>query len=271
MKERGFTPGIVSRGYRGRRSVDTTPVYFDSDPALVGDEAPLLAMRTDCPVVVSTDRVDAVRELLAENACDVVISDDGLQHYALSRDFEIVVVDGERGFGNGRCLPAGPLREPVSRLREVDVVVANGRAECVPDAWIMELAPTAFVNMRSGERIAASDFAADGTNRVHAFAGIGNPQRFFASLERLGLTGEFVAFPDHHEFVAADLAFDDELPIVVTEKDATKIRRFGDRDVPPHCWYLEIDVVMPQAACDAIGRALNARAIVPQRKWVAQA
>src|SRR5262249_46378242 len=158
-----------------------------------------------------------------ERACDIVICDDGLQHYALARDIEIAVVDGERRFGNGRCLPAGPLREPVARLDEVDFVVANGRASN-PNEWTMAIAPSAFVNLRSGERLTPDAFMADVPPRVHAVAGIGNPQRFFDTLCALGIEVDQRPFPDHHVFVAADFAFADGAPVIVTEKDAVKIR-----------------------------------------------
>ncbi len=263
LKGRGFRPGIVSRGYAGRRSIDTMSVDDESDPAAVGDEAPLLLARTNVPVVVSGDRADAVRQLLAEHRCDIVVSDDGLQHYALARDIEIALIDGERGFGNGRCLPAGPLREPVSRLDEVDLVIANGDADCAPNAWVMTIVPTAFVNVKSGERIDAQAFAGDALGRVHALAGIGNPRRFFATLARLGIEGDFVALADHHEFAASDLRFDDTRPVIVTEKDATKIRRLDPDAVPAQCWYLEIDAELPAGAQDALAARLADRGIVP--------
>jgi tetraacyldisaccharide 4'-kinase len=263
LAARGFRPGIVSRGYGGRRSPAALFVTQDSDPDTVGDEASLLARRTGCPVVVAADRVEAVRRLVDETTCDIVISDDGLQHYALSRDVEIVLIDGERGFGNGRSLPAGPLREPVSRLREVDFVVANGCASGSSDReWVMEVVPRAFVNLRSGERVQAADFRA---TRVHAVAGIGNPERFFATLRKLGIGGEFIALDDHHRFSPGDLAFDDDAPVVMTEKDATKVTWMTQDDLPAQCWYLEIDVVLSERAEAALADCLAARGIAGER------
>ena len=263
LAARGFRPGIVSRGYGGKRPAAALFVTQDADPAVVGDEAPLLARRTGCPVVVATDRVEAVRQLVEETECDIVISDDGLQHYALSRDVEIVLIDGERGFGNGRSLPAGPMREPVSRLGEVDFIVANGCASgCNEREWVMEVVPRAFVNLRSGERVQAADFPA---THVHALAGIGNPERFFSTLQKLGIDGDRTALDDHHRFSPGDLAFDDDAPVVMTEKDATKVMWMTQDDVPAQCWYLEIDVALSERAEAALAECLVTRGIVAER------
>ncbi len=260
LTARGFRPGIVSRGYGGNRSAKPLLVTAQSDPEQAGDEAPLLAARTGCPVVVATDRVEATRRLLEIHTCDVVISDDGLQHYALSRDIEIVLIDGVRGFGNGRCLPAGPLREPVSRLESVDFIVATGCASgCVAVEWVMQVVPRAFINVRSGER---REIAAFPAARVRAIAGIGNPDRFFDTLRQLEFDVDPVALEDHHRFAASDLQFEDAAPIVITEKDATKVRRMRDEDVPEQCWYLEIDVVLSEPAQTALAECLASRGIV---------
>ena len=266
LRQRGFRPGIVSRGYRGRREVDALDVYADTDALSAGDEAPLLAARTGCPVVVATDRVEAVRKLLGANDCDVVISDDGLQHYALSRDIEIVVVDGDRRFGNGRCLPAGPLREPIARLDEVDFIVANGGGSGDAREWTMTIEPRAFVNLRSGERLNPEAFAAEPALRVHALAGIGNPQRFFDTLAALGIDVDPLALDDHHQFVPGDLAFPDAWPIVVTEKDAVKIRALPDDNVPERLWYLEVDATLSPEAERALADCLAVRGIAPHRQ-----
>ena len=266
LRQRGFRPGIVSRGYRGRREVDALDVYADTDALSAGDEAPLLAARTGCPVVVATDRVEAVRKLLGANDCDVVISDDGLQHYALSRDIEIVVVDGDRRFGNGRCLPAGPLREPIARLDEVDFIVANGGSSGDAREWTMSIEPRAFVNLRSGERLNPEAFAAEPALRVHALAGIGNPKRFFDTLAALGMDVDPRPLDDHHRFVPGDLAFADAWPIVVTEKDAVKIRALPEGDVPQQLWYLEIDATLSPEAERALAACFTARGIAPHRQ-----
>lgn len=217
---RGFRPGIVSRGYGASvRAPREVPVQADA--ARYGDEPVLLAERSGVPVWVGIDRVAAARGLLRQHPeCDVVLCDDGLQHYRLARDFEICVEDA-RGDGNGLLLPAGPLREPASR--EVDATVLND-APPRPGTYAMRLAPAGLYALDDPARSVAPQALAG--LRLHAAAAIGNPQRFFATLRSMGL--EFVAhaFPDHHAYAARDLAFPDCDCIVVTEKDAVKLRRF---------------------------------------------
>jgi tetraacyldisaccharide 4'-kinase len=232
----GYRPGVVARGYKGRATHWPQPVRADSDPLIAGDEAVLLAGRCGCPVMVAPDRVAAARALLEQDRCDLIVSDDGLQHYALERDIEIVVIDGERRFGNGFCLPAGPLREPSGRLTEVDLVVANGsggRGE-YPMAMRLERA----ISLESG--IAPRELASFNRQCVHAVAGIGNPGRFFARLRQAGLRLEEHVFPDHHVYVEADLDFGDDRPVVMTEKDAVKCRNFGLRNG----WYIPVTIEM---------------------------
>ena len=226
LRDRGFHPGIISRGYGG--SAEAPRVVLASDAAaLVGDEPLLLARRSGCPVWIARRRVAAARALLAAHPeCDVLIADDGLQHYRLARDFEIAVMD-ERGVGNGWFLPAGPLREPLSRLAGVDAIVLNG-GKCpaqgaLPQSvpWYpMKLFGTAFHRLDAPADVCS--VAELRGKRLHAIAGIGNPQRFFDHLRRLGL--EFIAhpFPDHHRFRAADLEFPDADALLMTEKDAVK-------------------------------------------------
>lgn len=224
----GRNPGIVSRGYRGDSAV-VAEVSADSDPAAVGDEPLLLARHSGCPVFVGRDRPAAARALLAAHPlCDVILADDGLQHYRLRRDVEIAVFD-ERGVMNGWCLPAGPLREPVSRVAQVAAIVLNGSAASP--------APTldrpVFVMRLHGERFyrlddprttcGPADLAA---GKLHAVAGIGAPQRFFDHLRRMGLDFVWHAFPDHHDFRAEDLAFSGDA-ILTTEKDAVKLARLS--------------------------------------------
>ncbi len=221
LRARGHRPGIVSRGYGASVSSHRGPpleVGIGSDPALVGDEPLLLARRSGCPVWVAADRVAACRALCARHPeCDVIVLDDGLQHYRLARDLEIAVVDA-RGFGNGRLFPAGPLREPVSRLASVDAVVCNGASGVQGHA--MRLEGGQFLRLDgSGGPV---DAAALGARRVHAVAGIGDPPRFFRHLEGLGLEVIAHPFPDHHAYVAADLEFGEDAPVVMTEKDAVK-------------------------------------------------
>ena len=231
--------GIVSRGYGGRASYPLS-VSPATPAAECGDEAAMIARRSGCPVVVDPNRPQAVEKLLSIAEVEVVIADDGLQHYALQRDVEIAVVDGLRGVGNGLCLPAGPLREPLSRLRECHWVVANGASsKLVPNASTMSARATAVVNVASGERVDPGAFVAKYGNRVVGIAGIGNPRRFQATLSSIGLAPELRTFPDHHRFAPGDLDVGDRVAIV-TEKDAEKIRTLDG--VGPDCWYLEIDV-----------------------------
>ena len=246
LQSLGMKPGIVSRGYGGR-----APEYpFEVDEAALaseaGDEPVMIRARTGCPLVVDPDRVGAVKRLLERHDCDIVIADDGLQHYALARDMEIALIDGERGLGNGRCLPAGPLREPVSRLNEVDLVVVNGASDlALPSVSApviaMRLAPTRFVRLGdSPDKAKAEDAHFFAGQAVHAVAGIGNPQRFFNALAGLGAKPVCHAFPDHHEFRAGDLEFGDDLPIIMTEKDAVRLPAMAALPSGSPLWYLEV-------------------------------
>ena len=227
----GRHPGFVSRGH-GRRGGDVREARAGDDPADVGDE-PLLLAATGFPVVVGADRVAAARALIERHPhVDVVIADDGLQHYRLARDVEIAVVDESRGTGNGRMLPAGPLREPVSRLAEVDAVVrlVDGEAASPPDHGGRDTTMThRVVAIRSlADPSRAVDPSQWPRGRVHAVAGIGNPARFFATLARIGIEAVPHAFHDHHDYVAADLDFPGAAAIVMTAKDAVKCARFDD-------------------------------------------
>jgi tetraacyldisaccharide 4'-kinase len=223
LKQQGYRPGIVSRGYGGGANHWPQQVRPDSDPRMVGDEAILLARRCACPMSVGPDRVAAATALLEYTDCDIIVSDDGMQHYALGRDVEIAVVDGVRRFGNGHCLPAGPLREPQSRLQTVDMVITNGVAGV--REYSMKLEPDMLWNLSSSrEHKTLSAFRG---KTVHAVAGIGNPQRFFAQLGESGIHVIEHPFPDHHHFNAADIQFNDELPVLMTEKDAVKCLDFA--------------------------------------------
>ena len=232
LRDDGYRPGIVSRGYGGQYQDGPRLVTPDSNPVEVGDEPVLLARRCRCPVVVAPDRAAAAHYLLDRNDCNVVLSDNGLQHYALARDIEIVVVDGMRRFGNGACLPAGPLREPLSRLNKVDFIVANGAARS--GEYLMTLAGERAVNLTDAQvSCALSVFCGD---LVHAVAGIGNPGRFFAYLRERGIRVLEDVFPDHYVYTAGDLTFGDDLPVLMTEKDAVKCRTVAhDR-----FWYVPV-------------------------------
>lgn len=233
-----FKPGIISRGYAGAPQQQARRVEPDSEPDQVGDEPVLLAQRTGCPVAVAPDRAKAAQELLQQTDCDILLSDDGLQHTSLARDIEIVVIDGVRRFGNHHCLPAGPLREPVDRINTVDLVVANGDAAA--GEFLMEYTslPVRSLDGRQERELASFRLQA-----VHAVAAIGNPGRFFSMLRQNGINIEEHAFPDHHGFRRSDLEFGDSAAVLMTEKDAVKCRRFELENA----WYVPIDVKMPEA------------------------
>jgi tetraacyldisaccharide 4'-kinase len=237
LRHHGYWPGIISRGYGGLAQHYPQRVYPTSDPNLVGDEAVLLSQRTACPLVVGPDRAAAAQALLTHSDCNVLLSDDGLQHYALGRDIEILVVDGIRRFGNGHCLPAGPLREPLSRLQTADLIVING-GNAQEGEFAMRLHLQAARCLKSGAAYSLKKFS---HAMVHGVAGIGNPERFFIQLREQGLTVCQHPFPDHHCFQPKDLAFEDSQPVLMTEKDAVKCTRFA-RD---HYWYVPIDASLP--------------------------
>lgn len=241
LRQQGFHPAIISRGYGGSAG-NIMSVHAGSDPALTGDEPVLLARRSQCPVWIGRDRVATASALLAAHPqCDVIISDDGLQHYRLQRDVEIAVIDGERGFGNGRLLPAGPLREAGARLQTVDAVVVNGDSYACPTAFAMQLKADAFLNLLDPAQTASmADFAG---KSIHAIAGIGNPARFFQQLRNLGLQFRQQAFPDHHAFKASDLQSLHADAILMTEKDAVKCAAFAQQN----WWYLPVSAVVDQA------------------------
>ena len=234
LLENGWHPGIISRGYGGTSS-SAQAVYSTSSPNDVGDEAVLMAQRKLCPVWIGHDRPAVARALLSAcPECDVILSDDGLQHYRLQRDVEIVVVDGIRRFGNGWLLPAGPLREPVSRLKQVDAIVINGGI-AGPNEFAMLLQGATFYNLLNpGVTAQTSDFL--GQNLL-AIAGIGHPERFFTHLKDLGLKIQAHPFPDHHYFTSKDLGFADADAVLMTEKDAVKCTGFATEK----CWVLRVD------------------------------
>ena len=232
-----YKPGIVSRGYAGAGQKRARRVSPDSDPALVGDEPVLLAQRTGCPVAVAPDRATAAQALLRQTDCDILLSDDGLQHAALARDIEIVVIDGARRLGNRRCLPAGPLREPPARLATVDMVVANGRAAA--HEYLMEYTSLPVKSLDGGRERELADFRGQ---TVHAVAAVGNPGRFFSMLRQQGITVEEHAFPDHYGFRQSDLEFGDSAAVLMTEKDAVKCRGFA----LDNAWYAPVDVKLPE-------------------------
>ncbi|WP_058835004.1 tetraacyldisaccharide 4'-kinase [Luteimonas abyssi] len=250
LREAGFTPGVASRGY-GREQGDGAQWVDAGTPvARAGDEPLLIARRTGVRVRVDRDRAAAARALAAAG-CDVVVCDDGLQHYRLRRDLEIEVIDGRRGYGNGRLIPAGPLREPETRAAEVDFRVLNTGADAPDDAgfgqWPMRLSTQRALPLVGVRAIGLSAFSG---RRVHAVAGIGDPERFFASLRAHGIAVVPHAFPDHHRFVTEDLQFGSDLPVLMTEKDAVKCAAFAterhfsvpaDAQLPEAFWVALLD------------------------------
>jgi tetraacyldisaccharide 4'-kinase len=227
----GFKPGVVTRGYGGS-SRQARLIDSSADPNAVGDEPLLLVRRTGAPVAVGRDR-PAASQLLLDAGCNVVVSDDGLQHYALARDCEIAVIDGDRGFGNGWLLPAGPLREPKNRLKRVDAVVVNGGAEPVEGALCMRLEAKVAVRVTGGPAKPLQEFAG---LSVHAVAGIGNPERFFNMLRTHGIVVTGHPLPDHARLKGADISFADQRPVLMTEKDAVKCAGFAG----PQHWYVPV-------------------------------
>ncbi len=240
LKQAGYKPAIISRGYGGRERGGAQRVTSDSDAASVGDEAVLLVRRCHCPMSVAPNRVAAAQLVLENTGCDIIVCDDGLQHYALARDIEIAVIDGVRRFGNGYCLPAGPLREPPSRLDSVDFVVVNGEAAKVGEIirqtqFSMRLHPGALRQVSDDNKMC--DLSVFHGQVVHAVAGIGHPARFFQHLKESGIKVIEHAFPDHHPFTAQDLQFGVNASVIMTEKDAVKCRDFAGEN---H-WYMPVD------------------------------
>ena len=255
LQQAGFAPGIVSRGYGSRAPHYPFLVSADKKPQHCGDEPLLMAIRTGVPVVIDADRMAAARQLVEHHRCDVIVSDDGLQHYALQRDIEIVVVDGQRGFANRLLLPAGPLREPVSRLQQVDFVIGNGgepELDCSASRHSMQLQPSALTQLNGERSVVPEDWPH--SRQVHAVAGIGNPQRFYQTLRQLDLAPIEHDFGDHHDYVAEDLHFDDNLPVIMTEKDAVKVRAIN---APQNSWYVPVSAVVDGDCLDKIVQRLQ--------------
>jgi len=238
LKAAGYSPGIISRGYGGIASSWPQQVRADSDARVVGDEAKILAARTDCPVAVGPKRVDSALALIKHHGCDIIISDDGLQHYALQRDIEIVLIDGERRQGNGYLLPAGPLREPVERLKSVDFIVCNGLA----NKGEFPLQIDGDIAVRINDESKQKELRELGNHPCHALAGLGNPARFFAHLKKFGLAFDSHTFPDHYIYTQQDISFDDDNQVLMTEKDAVKCTTIA---TDKH-WYVPIKAKMSE-------------------------
>jgi len=250
LKVRGLRPGIVTRGFGGRAGPPRL-LQPDADAAEAGDEPVLLMRRSGVPVAVGRDR-PAAAALLFRAGCDLIVSDDGLQHYALERDCEIVVIDGLRRLGNGRLLPAGPLREAPQRLRGIDALVINGGdvaavtgAAAFEHTFAMALAASSAVALVGGAIRPLSAFRGA---PVHAVAGIGNPRRFFATLRQAGLELIEHALADHARIGAADIRYPDSNPVLMTEKDAVKCAQLADE----RHWYVPVDARFEPQAQDAL-------------------
>ena len=267
IKAKGFKPGVVSRGYGGSEKT-VHQVSASDSPAQVGDEPLMIQQRTQVPVVIGADRVAAVNYLLENNQCDIVLSDDGLQHYRMRRDIEIAVVDASRLFGNGFCLPTGPLRESVSRLQQVDLVVYNdvasdvasdvgGEGRCSYALKFIEL-----VHLVSGECVSVEQFTGqlERARAVHAIAGIGNPDRFFKQLNSqllgqspaLDITVTEHAFSDHHVYQQSDFSGWHQDCIIMTEKDAVKCRKLS----LPEAWFVRVQAEMSEMLVAELGHKI---------------
>ncbi|MDM8347846.1 tetraacyldisaccharide 4'-kinase [Pseudomonas sp. sp1636] len=240
-RQRGLRVGVVSRGYGAKPTHLPWRVQAEQSPGIAGDEPLLIVQRSGVPLMIDPDRGRAVAALLAAEPLDLILSDDGLQHYRLARDLELVLIDAARGLGNGRCLPAGPLREPAERLLSVDALLYNGADNDSPEGYAFGLRPRALVNLRSGEQHPLTHFSPQ--QQLHAVAGIGNPRRFFNTLETLHWRPIAHAFVDHAQYSVELLNFSPALPVVMTEKDAVKCRAFAADD----WWYLVVDAE-PSAA-----------------------
>jgi tetraacyldisaccharide 4'-kinase len=257
LTERGFRPGVVTRGYGGS-SRQARLIQGSENPKTAGDEAILLARQSRVPVAVGRDR-PAAAQLLINAGCNIIVSDDGLQHYPLARDCEIVLIDGDRQFGNGRLLPAGPLRELPDRLKSADAVVVNGGPAVIGNharlagALRMRLVATNAIALRYGTHKPLGEFSG---RSVHALAGIGHPQRFFRMLQALGIEVISHALPDHARLQIEDISFADDLPVLMTEKDAVKCAEIAG----PHHWYVPVSVVFDEGDSEALESAV-ARAI----------
>ena len=249
FQSQGKTAGVISRGYGGKSSVWPRLVNEQSTAKEVGDEPKLIHELTQCPIAVGPDRQKDIELLIQHHNCDVILSDDGMQHYALGRDVEIAVVDSKRKFGNGFCLPSGPLRERVSRLQEVDLVLLNGGGE---DQLSFKLQSQVCkpVNILKIESIPLADLK---NKTVHAVAGIGNPSRFFSMLNDLGINVIEHEFPDHYQYQSDDLLFSDDLPVLMTEKDAVKCKGF---ELNNH-WSVPVEVKFSKLAEEQLQQVFN--------------
>lgn len=241
LKDKGLRVGIVSRGYGAQIKQTPYKIQLDDEASLVGDEPLLLAQKTQCPVVIAPQRTRAIDYLLTHHQCQVILSDDGLQHYKMGRAIEIAVIDGTRGLGNGFCLPAGPLRESAARLKQVDFIIVNeGRWD---NAYSMRLVPQPIMQFNTLKSIEPASL----NQTVAAVAGIGNPQRFYSTLSQLGIKFIPYSYPDHYQYKSKDLKYG-ESAVIMTEKDAMKCRSFATEEM----YFLPVKAVLDDAFWDAL-------------------
>ncbi|WP_311063787.1 tetraacyldisaccharide 4'-kinase [Halomonas sp. DWK9] len=252
LQQQGFSPGIVTRGYGGKAPHYPLLVTPLTDPQHSGDEPLMLAQQTGVPVVADPQRARGAQALV-QQGCDIVISDDGLQHLALGRDIELVVVDGTRGLGNRRCLPAGPLREAPERLTRVDAVIVNGTLQhpLEVSSVAMQLVPQRWRDLATGQHYPLQPLPF--TLPVHGLAGIGHPQRFFNTLRELGVEGEMHPLADHQSFDEHTFQFTPPRPVIMTAKDAVKCQALA----PPDSWVLEVEAQLPQVFEDWLANRLS--------------
>ncbi len=267
LHDRGIRVGVISRGYGAGRTRFPHAVQASDSPVDVGDEPLLTVQETGLPLVIDPDRLRAARHLLDIEHVELILSDDGMQHYALPRDLEILVVDGVREFGNERCLPAGPLREPVDRLRDVDFCLINGTAQSLTSDALRQsadgdfrLIPKNWIQLSTGERVPTEShvpsFLGLSSGSVRALAAIGNPQRFFAALEDLGIQSECHALDDHHQITAEHLqrigAGEAGVQVLMTTKDAVKCRSEIKSRGWHNCWALDVGVEIDEGLQNAL-------------------
>ncbi len=245
----GYKPGVVSRGYGGHYNKGALLLSAQTTPNEAGDEAVMVYKRTGSPVCVDRNRTRAIYTLLANKVCNVVISDDGLQHYAMRRDMELIVVDEKKLHGNQHCLPSGPLREPVSRLKHADFVLMN-RQNPKNDGKSFTLTPTKFISLDTNESREIDAFM---HTRVHAVAGTASPERFFNTLNTLGIKITQHVFQDHFAYTPKDFINMKEYPIIMTEKDSVKCHDFGLENA----WFLSVSTILPESLCTKLQSTLN--------------
>ena len=232
LKALHYKPCIITRGYTGQSKQWPLLVDQNTDVELSGDEAKLMALRTQVPVIAGPERVDDIEYVLQHTDCNIIISDDGLQHYKMKRDIEIAVIDGQRRFGNGYCLPAGPLREKPSRLKECNLIIVNGDTSNSHE-HSMQISSNQLISLDNSRSLSGNHFS-----KVQVYTGIGNPQRFVNHLQQKGIKiSQSQRFPDHHHFTLEDFSERSEDPIIMTEKDAVKCQDLNLENT----WYLPIN------------------------------